>query len=109
MRAPGAGAEPRLLGIGEHRPANVVSNHDLPAHLKTDDAWIRERTGIRARRIAADGEPLVSMAADAAAKALADSGPVAADVDLVVLATCTMPTPIPGGAAQVAAALGANV
>src|SRR4051794_23116099 len=89
MNAPSAAAHPRILGLGEHRPPNVVTNADLPAQLETDDAWIRERTGIRARRLAGPDASVVTMASDAAAKSLADSGVDAADVDLVVLATCT--------------------
>src|SRR5436305_5571695 len=103
MRPPAEGAQPRLIGLGEHRPPRLVTNDDLPTTLDTDDAWIRERTGIKSRRIADADAGVVSMAADAAAKAMADAGVAASDVDLVVLATCTMPTQIPGGAAQVAA------
>jgi 3-oxoacyl-[acyl-carrier-protein] synthase-3 len=108
MRAPVAGSQPRLIGLGDHRPPRVVTNDELSTSLDTDDAWIRDRTGIKTRRIAEAGAGVVSMAADAAAKALADAGVAATDVDLVVLATCTMPTQLPGGAAQVAAALGAS-
>jgi 3-oxoacyl-[acyl-carrier-protein] synthase III len=99
---------PRLLGLGQHRPARVIANSDLAATLDTDDTWIRDRTGIRARRIAADDAGVVSMAVDAAAKALADAGVDPSDVDLVIVATCTMPTAIPGAAAQVATGLGAT-
>jgi 3-oxoacyl-[acyl-carrier-protein] synthase-3 len=97
----------RVAAFGEHRPARVVTNDDLPATLDTDDGWIRSRTGIRARRIAAADETVVSMAADAAAKALAAAGAQPAEVDLVILATCSLPTQVPGGAAQVATAIGA--
>lgn len=97
-----------LLGLGAHRPARRVGNDELAARLDTDDAWIRRRTGIRTRRIAGPDESVVAMAADAARKALADSGRDGCEVDLVVLVTCTAPTPLPGGAAAVAAALGAR-
>ena len=100
------GAHPRLLGLGQHRPPRVVTNDDLSSTLETDDAWIRDRTGIRSRRIAADDASVVSMSVDAAGKALADAGVDPEDVDLVVVATCTMPTSIPGAAAQVASGLG---
>jgi 3-oxoacyl-[acyl-carrier-protein] synthase-3 len=106
--AAGPQEQPRLLGLGQHRPQRVVTNDDLAATLDTDDAWIRDRTGISKRRIAAADAGVVTMAADASAKALADAGVDAADVDLVVVATCTMPTSIPGAAAQVASALGAT-
>jgi 3-oxoacyl-[acyl-carrier-protein] synthase III len=101
-------AQPRLLGLGQHRPPRLVTNDDLTATLDTDDRWIRDRTGIAARRIAADDAGVVSMATDASAKALADAGVDPTDVDLVVVATCTMPTAIPGAAAQVATGVGAT-
>ena len=97
-----------ILGLGEHRPARVVSNDELAATLETDDEWIRTRTGIRSRRIAGTDESVVTMASDAAAKAVAAAGVDAAAVDLVILATCTLPTPVPGGAARVARAIGAS-
>lgn len=102
--APGA----RILGLGAARPARRVENTDLPGWLDVDDTWVVERTGIRARRIADPGETVVSMAADAAGKAIAAAGIDVTAVDLVVLATCSMPTQIPGGAAQVAHRLGAR-
>lgn len=98
----------RILGLGEHRPARVMSNAELPAELETDDMWIRRRTGIERRHLAADDETLVSMAASAATKALADAGVDPGRVDQVVLATCSMPDPIPGGAPRVADAIGAS-
>lgn len=98
----------RIVAFGEHRPARILANDALPPELDTSDAWIASRTGIRARRIAAADESVVTMAADAAAKALAGAGVDAAAVDLVILATCSMPTQIPGGAAQVARLLGAS-
>jgi 3-oxoacyl-[acyl-carrier-protein] synthase-3 len=102
------GRAPRLLGLGQHRPPQIVTNDDLATTLDTDDRWIRDRTGIAARRIAADDAGVVSMATDASAKALADAGVDPTDVDLVVVATCTMPTAIPGAAAQVATGVGAT-
>jgi 3-oxoacyl-[acyl-carrier-protein] synthase-3 len=98
----------RIAAIGEHRPAGTLSNDDLAARgVDTSDEWIRTRTGISQRHIAGPDETVVSMAVDAAAKALANAGLTGADVDLVVLATCTMPRPIPGGAARVATGIGA--
>ncbi|HEX3900642.1 MAG TPA: beta-ketoacyl-ACP synthase III [Mycobacteriales bacterium] len=97
----------RILGVGEHRPAHVMSNAELPAELETDDMWIRQRTGIERRHLAADDETLVSMASSAATKALADSGVDPARVGQVILATCSMPDPIPGGAPRIADAIGA--
>ena len=91
----------RLLAFGDYRPATVVTNDDLLAD--TDDAWVRERTGIVTRRFAADDDTVVSMATEAAAKALARAG---VEPDLVLLASCSLTRPVPGGAASVAANLG---
>ncbi len=100
--APGA----RILALGEHQPATVVTNDDLAARMDTSDEWIRSRVGIASRRVAGPDESVVDMAVTAGGKALAASGLTAADVDLVVVATCTMPSPIPTAAPQVAARLG---
>jgi 3-oxoacyl-[acyl-carrier-protein] synthase-3 len=97
----------RLLGLGEHAPANVVTNADIAARgVDTNDEWIRSRVGIASRRIAGPDESVVDMAVAAGGKALAASGVSASDIDLVIVATCTMPSQIPGAAAQVAARLG---
>ena len=100
--APGA----RILALGEHQPVTVVTNDDLAARMDTSDEWIRSRVGIASRRVAGPDESVVDMAVTAGGKALAASGLTAADVDLVVVATCTMPSPIPTAAPQVAARLG---
>jgi 3-oxoacyl-[acyl-carrier-protein] synthase-3 len=86
----------------------VVTNDDLAKRVDTNDAWIRERVGIVSRRIADENTSLVDMAVDAGSKAIADAGLGPADVDTVLLATCTMPNPIPNGAAQVAHRIGIN-
>ena len=95
-----------LLGVGAHRPARVVTNEELSQSLDTSDAWIRRRTGIAQRHVAAPDESVVQMGVAAAGKALAAAGRTAADIDLVLLATCTAPTAMPGLAPQIAAALG---
>ncbi len=96
----------RILGLGEHQPTNVVTNADLAARMDTTDEWIRSRVGITSRRIAGPDESIADMAVAAGGKALAASGLAPTDVDLVIVATCTMPTPIPSAAAQVASRLG---
>jgi 3-oxoacyl-[acyl-carrier-protein] synthase-3 len=94
--------------LGEHRPAAVLTNDEIAARgLDTTDEWIRTRTGISQRHVAAADETVISMGIDAAAKALAGAGLTGADVDLVVLATCTIRNPIPGGAARIATGIGA--
>ncbi len=105
LREGAAGA--RLLGLGSSQPEQVVTNHDITARgVGTDDSWIRERVGIVTRRFAGPDESLVDMAADAGAKAVADAGLSPTDVDAVLVATCTMPSPIPNAAAQVAQRIG---
>jgi 3-oxoacyl-[acyl-carrier-protein] synthase III len=98
----------RISGIGEHRPVGVVTNDDLAARgLDTSDEWIRTRTGIASRRIAGDAETVITMGTEAAAKAMAEAGVTGGDIDLLVLATCSMRNAIPGGAARIATAVGA--
>jgi 3-oxoacyl-[acyl-carrier-protein] synthase-3 len=85
-----------------------MTNDELPATLDTNDEWIQQRTGIVRRAIAGDEETPVTMATEAAHKAVADSGVDPAQIGLVVLATCSMLQPIPGGSSQVATAIGAT-
>jgi 3-oxoacyl-[acyl-carrier-protein] synthase-3 len=104
--APGAPAT-RILGLGHYRPANVVTNHDLIARgVDTDDEWIKARVGIAERRWADPDETVVDLGEQAASKALAASGVSTEDVDLVLVATCTMPTPVPAAAPNLANRLG---
>jgi 3-oxoacyl-[acyl-carrier-protein] synthase-3 len=101
--APGS----RILGLGHYRPGNIITNDDLVARgVDTNDEWIRTRVGIRERRWADAGETVVDMAEQAASKALANSGVEAGDVDLVIVATCTMPTSVPSAAPNLANRLG---
>jgi 3-oxoacyl-[acyl-carrier-protein] synthase III len=98
----------RLMGVGAYRPARLVTNDELATRVATSDAWIRSRTGIATRRIADAEETIVAMGAAAAGKALAAAGVDAESIDLVLLATCTNPSQIPGSAPQVASRLGAT-
>ena len=100
--APGA----RILAFGGYQPARVVTNDELAAVVETDDAWIRSRVGIASRRIAAPDETVADLAVAAGGKALAGSGLSPADVDLVIVATCTPEVMIPNTAATVARRLG---
>jgi 3-oxoacyl-[acyl-carrier-protein] synthase-3 len=105
-RTPGAPAT-RILGLGHYRPANVITNHDLIARgVDTDDEWIKSRVGIAERRWADPDESVVDLGEQAASKALAASGVATDDVDLVLVATCTMPTPVPAAAPNLANRLG---
>ncbi len=97
----------RILGLGHYQPSNVVTNADLIARgVDTDDAWIRSRVGIAERRYADPDETVIDMAENAGSKALAAAGIATDDVDLVITATCTMPTPVPAAAPQLADRLG---
>jgi 3-oxoacyl-[acyl-carrier-protein] synthase-3 len=99
-------AAARLLGLGSVQPERVVTNDELAARVDTSDEWIRSRVGIESRRIAEKDTLLVDMAAEAGARALKDSAVDPADVGAVIIATCTMPDPIPNAAAQVAHRVG---
>ncbi|WP_026424270.1 beta-ketoacyl-ACP synthase III [Actinokineospora inagensis] len=96
----------RILGVGSFQPERVVTNDDLSKIMDTTDEWIRDRVGIVERRFADADLKLVDMAVFAGSKALANAGLSPSDVDTVILANCTMPTPIPNGAAQVADRIG---
>ncbi len=93
-------------GVGSYLPARILSNADLSRIVDTSDEWIVERTGIRERRIAAEGETTGHLAVAAARNALADAKIDASEIDLIVLATSTPDNTFPATATQVQAALG---
>jgi 3-oxoacyl-[acyl-carrier-protein] synthase-3 len=95
----------RIVAMGHYQPARVVTNDDLAGIIDTNDAWIRDRVGIGERRVA-DTESVTDMATFAAEKALAGSGLSAADIDLVIVATCSSIDRCPNVATRVAARLG---
>ncbi len=97
-----------LLGSGSALPSRVVTNAELAAQIDTSDEWIVERTGIRQRYIASDGETTASLAIAASRKALDDAGIAASDIDLIVLATATPDNTFPATATKVQNALGCN-
>ena len=102
---PGSGA--RILGLGSRQPEQIVTNADIAARgVDTSDQWIRDRVGIVERRFARKDESVVDMAVDAGAKALADAGLAPSDIDVVLVATCTMPSYIPNAAGQTADRIG---
>lgn len=95
-----------VLGCGSYLPERIVSNAELASRLETSDDWIAQRTGIRQRHIAADGEFTSHLATKAAARALEAAGVPANSVDLIVLATATPDETFPATAARVQAELG---
>ena len=95
-----------LLGTGSALPARMVSNAELAQTVDTSDEWIVERTGIRNRHIAGDGETTATLAADAARRALDAAAISAQDIDLIILATATPDQTFPAAATKVQAMLG---
>ena len=97
-----------LVGTGSALPVRAVSNAELAQTVDTSDEWIVERTGIRNRYIAGEGETTSTLATEAARKALAAAGLEPADIGLIVVATATPDQTFPATATQVQHALGCN-
>lgn len=95
-----------LLGVGGYLPERIVTNAELAERVETSDEWITERTGIRQRHIAADGQRTSDLAIQAARRALEKAQVDASEIDLIVLATATPDLTFPATAARVQAALG---
>ncbi|MFK8078580.1 MAG: beta-ketoacyl-ACP synthase III [Granulosicoccus sp.] len=79
----------RIIGTGGYLPERVVTNADLEKMVDTSDAWIRERTGIEQRHIAAEGEYTLDLAEQASRRALEAAGIAYSDIDLIIVATTT--------------------
>jgi 3-oxoacyl-[acyl-carrier-protein] synthase III len=97
-----------ISGLGCYVPERVVTNDELSQYVDTSDEWIRERTGIRERRIAAETEALSDLALPAARAALEQAGLAGSDIDLLIVATVTPDMAFPSTAALMADALGAT-
>lgn len=97
-----------IIGIGKYVPEKIVTNVDLEKILDTSDEWIRTRTGIEARHIAADDENTSHMACKAAKEALASAGITAEQLGLILVATVTPDQAFPTVACQVQETLGAK-
>ena len=95
-----------VRGVGHYLPDRVVPNSELSALVDTSDEWIRSRSGIERRHYAAEGQTTSDLATRAAQAALADAGLVAADIDVIVLATSTADLTFPSAATMVQAKLG---
>lgn len=98
----------RIAGTGSYAPAKVLTNADLERMVATSDEWIRERTGIRERRIAGSGEACSDLAVQAGRRALAAAGIAATELDLILVATCSGDYPLPATACLVQHQLGAT-
>jgi 3-oxoacyl-[acyl-carrier-protein] synthase-3 len=95
-----------MLGAGAYLPERVVPNEELARRMDTSDEWIQQRTGIKQRHIAADGEMTSHLAIKASQRALERAGIKASELDLIVLATATPDETFPATATRVQAELG---
>jgi 3-oxoacyl-[acyl-carrier-protein] synthase-3 len=96
----------RVIGCGSYLPSRIVTNDVLAERVDTSDAWIVQRTGIRQRHVAAEGEYTSDLAEAAARAALARAGVKPTELDLIVLATATPDNTFPATATKVQARLG---
>jgi 3-oxoacyl-[acyl-carrier-protein] synthase-3 len=97
-----------IIGTGSYVPDKVLSNQDLEKLVETSDEWIITRTGIRERRVAAEGEHTSDLAAKAAQRALENAGITAEEIDLILVATVTPDMFFPSTACFVQAKIGAK-
>jgi 3-oxoacyl-[acyl-carrier-protein] synthase-3 len=98
----------RIAGTGGYLPAQIVTNADLAQRIDTDDEWVRTRTGIRQRHIAAAGEQTSDLALIAAQRALGAAGLAADEIDLIIVATTTPDMVFPSTACILQHKLGAR-
>ncbi|GAB2554666.1 beta-ketoacyl-ACP synthase III [Kribbella endophytica] len=96
----------RVVALGHYQPERVLTNAELATMVDTNDEWIQSRVGIKERRVAAPDEQVDEMAWRAAEKAIANAGLDKAEIDYVVVATCTAIDRSPNIAARVANRLG---
>jgi len=97
-----------ILGVGSAAPSKVLTNFDLEKIVNTSDEWIRTRSGIERRHIAEDGTTTLTLAVDAARRALDDAGLAPTDIDMILLATLTPEIGFPATACLAQDALGAR-
>ena len=96
----------RIIGCGAYLPEKIVTNDDLSKIVDTTDAWIRDRTGIRERRVVSEGEKTSDLALAASRAALTDAGIDAGELDMIVCCTTTPDETFPATATRVQARLG---
>ncbi|GHH98485.1 beta-ketoacyl-ACP synthase III [Neobacillus kokaensis] len=97
-----------IIGMGRYLPEKVLTNQDLEKIVDTSDEWIRTRTGIEERRIAADDVNTSDMAFIAAQKAIENAGITPEDIDLILVATVTPDSPFPSVSCRIQERLGAK-
>ena len=98
----------RIVGTGSYLPEKVLTNADLEKMVDTNDEWIRERTGIRQRHVAAEGQTTSDLAVEAAKRAMEAAGVTAAEIDLLIVGTTTPDIIFPSTACLVQHRIGAN-
>jgi 3-oxoacyl-[acyl-carrier-protein] synthase-3 len=98
----------QILGTGAYAPEKILTNRDLEKMVDTSDEWIRERTGINERRIAADGEAASDLALRASQRALEAAGARPSDLDMIIVGTISADHPMPACAAYLQRKLGAS-
>lgn len=98
----------RITGTGSYLPEKILTNKDMESLVDTTDEWIRERTGIRQRHIAAEDETTCDLASHAALRAIEMAGKSSSDIDLVILATTTADKIFPGTACLLQKRLGVH-
>jgi 3-oxoacyl-[acyl-carrier-protein] synthase-3 len=98
----------RIAGTGSYLPEKILTNADLEKIVETSDQWIRERTGIQQRHIAAEGQTTVDLAEQAALRAMEAAGVTADQLDLIVMGTTTPDIIFPSSACLLQARLGAS-
>ncbi len=91
----------RILSVGHYLPEKILTNHDLAKKIDTTDEWITQRTGIRSRHMAAEGQTTSDMATKAALDALNKAGLTGGDMDAIILATTTPDRTFPATAVTV--------
>jgi len=96
----------KIVGLGSYLPERVMTNSDLETMVETTDEWITTRTGIKERRVVAEGEALGDLATRAGCAALEDAGVNPDEVDLLILATATVEQPIPATSAIIQPRMG---
>jgi 3-oxoacyl-[acyl-carrier-protein] synthase-3 len=98
----------QIVGTGAYAPERVLTNHELARLVDTSDEWIQQRTGMKERRIAREGEAASDMAFEAAKRALDAAGLKATDLDMIIVGTISGDTPMPACAAYLQRKLGAS-
>lgn len=98
----------RIAGTGSYLPEKILTNDDISKFVDTSDEWIRERTGIRQRHIAAEGQTTSDLGVEAATRALKAAGVLASEIDLLIVGTTTPDIIFPSTACLIQHRLGAN-